>query len=110
MRVSWTHLLIGPKIHKHRGSKTSLDSVFELQKKPSMDSTHKVASGTQSLRAMSRLQVPHPKLTYSPKTHYQIVFENGVIIDLLSNLSGVMKVLVDVVAQAVMLNVLVTQL
>jgi Fungal protein kinase len=77
------------------------DSVFQLQKRSSMDSTHKVASGSQSLRAMSRLHVQHPNLTYSHKTHYRIVFEEkGTTIDLVPNLSDVMKVLVDIVAGA----------
>ncbi|KAF9503909.1 hypothetical protein BS47DRAFT_735648 [Hydnum rufescens UP504] len=34
-----------------RGLKTTPDSVFNLQEKPSMDLKHKVASGLQSLRA-----------------------------------------------------------
>ena len=88
-----------------RGLKTTPHSVFELQEKPSIDSKHKVASGSQSLRAMSRLHVPHPNLTYARKIHYRIVFkENGITIDLLKNLSDVMKVLVDIVAGAFPLN------
>jgi Fungal protein kinase len=85
------------------GLNTTRDSVFELQKRSSMNTTHKdkVASGSQSLRAMSRLHVQHPNLTYSHKTHYRIVFkEKGDTIDLVPNLSDVMKVLVDIVAGA----------
>jgi len=88
-----------------RELKTTPDSVFNLQEKPLIESKHKVASGSQSLRAMSRLPVPHPNLTYSHKTHYRIVFkEKGDTVDLLKKLSDVMKVLVDIVAGALPLN------
>jgi hypothetical protein len=88
-----------------RGLKTTPGIELKLQQKPSIDSKHKVASGSQSLRAMSWLHVPRPNLTYSHKTQYRIVFkENGITIDLLKNLSDVMKVLVDIVAGASPLN------
>jgi len=50
-----------------------------------MDRKHEVASGSQSLRAKSRLYVPHRNLTYPHKKHYWIVFEEkGVTIDITS--------------------------
>jgi len=82
-----------------RGLKTTPGIEHKLQEKPSMESKHKVASGSQSLRAMSRLHVPHPNLTYSHKTHYRIVFkEKGITV--LSSLRVVMGVLADIVTGA----------
>ena len=84
-----------------RGLETSPDSVFELQEESSMDSRYNTfASGSRSLSAINRIpDVPHPNLTYSPKMHYRIVFEeNGETIDSLRKLPDVMKILGDIVA------------
>ena len=84
-----------------RGLKATMDSMFELQQKQLVVSKHQAASGSQGLRATSRLHAPHPNLKYTHKTHYRIVFkEKGVTIDLIPSLPEVMKVLTETVTGA----------
>jgi hypothetical protein len=84
-----------------RGLKATTDSMFELQQKQLVVSKHQAASGSQGLRATSRLHAPHPNLKYMHKTHYHIIFkEKGVTIDLIPSLPEVMKVLTETVTGA----------
>jgi len=81
-----------------RGLRATTDRMFELQQKQLMVSKHQAASGSQGLRATSRLHAPHPNPKYTHKTHYRIVFEEkGVTIDLIPSFPEVMKVLTETV-------------
>lgn len=74
-------------------------SIMIRRRAPLLYRPKAVASGFQSLRTTSQLHFPHPNLTYSPKMHYCIVFEEeGVTIDDLRQLCDVMKVLGDIAA------------
>jgi hypothetical protein len=89
-----TALMRGLKITKDQ------DSQFELQRKSIIQSVRS-APGSESLRADSRVQVPHSNKTYAHKTHYRIVFEEiGTTIDRVPSLPGIMKVLNDTVSGA----------
>jgi hypothetical protein len=56
-------------------------------------------TGSEGLRAISRLPVPHPNLKYAHKTHYRIVFkEKSITIDLIPSLPDVMTILTGTVA------------
>ena len=99
----WTEpdILDDTEIGLMRGLKAPIDSMFELQQKQLVVSKHQAASGSQGLRATSRLHAPHPTLKYMHKTHYRIVFkEKGVTIDLIPSLPEVMKVLTETVTGA----------
>ena len=76
------------------------DSVFELQWGPFIQN-HKPPTGSQGLRAMSRVQAPHSHLKYAHKTHYRIVFkEKGITIDRIRSLPDVMTVLTETASGA----------
>ena len=75
-------------------------SLFKLQRKPFIQN-NRPPSGSEGLRAMSRLQAPHSHLRYAHKTHYRIVFkEKGVTIDRMKSLPDVMTVLTETVSGA----------
>jgi hypothetical protein len=75
-------------------------SRFRLQWK-SFIPNHEPRSGSEGLRAMSRVQAPHSHLGYSHKTHYRIVFkEKGITIDRIKSLPKVMTVLTETVSGA----------
>jgi hypothetical protein len=81
-----------------RGLKVTMDSMFELQRKQFVIQTHPTPTGSEGLRAISRLHVPHPNVKYAHKTHYRIVFkERGVTIDLIPSLPDVMTIVTDIV-------------
>ena len=81
-----------------RGLKTTTDREFELQRKQLVIQKHEPASGSEGLRAISRLRAPHSHLKYGHKTHYRIVFaEMGITVDLVKSLPEVMTVLADTV-------------
>ena len=74
-------------------------SRFKLQMNPFMQ-TYESRSG-QSSWEYSRVQVTYPKLRYSHKTHYRIVFkEKGITIDCVMRLPDVMTVLGETVGGA----------
>lgn len=81
-----------------RGLKVTTDRQFKLQRKHLVIPKHEPASGSEGLRAISRLQAPHSHLKYAHKTHYRIVFkEKGITIDLIKSLPDVMTVLIETV-------------
>jgi hypothetical protein len=83
-----------------RGLTISTDREFKLQRNVLIQK-HTPASGSEGLRAISRLQAPHSHLRYAPKSHYRIVFEEqGVTIDRLKNLPDVITVLIETVSGA----------
>jgi hypothetical protein len=66
-----------------RGLKVITDRQFRLQRKQLVIQKHEPASGSEGLRAISRLQAPHSHLKYAHKTHYRIVSnEKGITVDL----------------------------
>jgi hypothetical protein len=86
-----------------RGLKLSAGNVFELQRKQLVLEKQPVPPGSEGLRAISRLPVPHPHLKYAHKTHYRIVFkEKGVTIDLIPSLPDVMTILTEIVSGALL--------
>jgi hypothetical protein len=81
-----------------RRLKTTEHGLFELQRKDLMLSKRKHTSGSQGLRGITRLHIPHPNLSYLGKTHYRIVFEEkGVTIDLVPSVRDVMRALAHIV-------------
>ena len=75
-------------------------NLFQLQKESVQQIRREGngASGSQGLRATSRLHDQRPAVTYMHKTHYRIVFEEkGVPIDEVRKLADVMKGLVGIV-------------
>jgi hypothetical protein len=81
-----------------RGLKVTTGREFKLQRKQLAMLKHEPASGSEGLRAISRLQAPHSYLKYSHKTHYRIVFkEKGITVDLIKSFSEVMTVLSETV-------------
>jgi hypothetical protein len=84
-----------------RGLKITTDSVFQLQRKQLMLEKRETTTGSEALRAISRLPVPHPNLKYGHKTHYRIVFkEKGTTVDLIPSLPDVMTIFTETVAGA----------
>jgi hypothetical protein len=75
------------------------ESTFVLQQKPQANQPHQFPSGSEGLRAPSRLHLPHPTQTYVSKTHYRVVFkEVGKTIDLVPHHHDVIRSLLDTVA------------
>jgi hypothetical protein len=84
-----------------RGLKVTTDHEFELQRKQLVLEKHEAATGSEGLRATSRLHAPHPHPKYAHKTHYRIVFkEEGITIDLIPKLPDVMIILTGTVTGA----------
>ena len=84
-----------------RGLKVTTDREFELQRKQLVLEKHEAATGSEGLRATSRLRAPHPHLKYAHKTHYRIVFkEEGITVDLIPRLPDVMIILTGTVTSA----------
>ena len=76
------------------------NSLFKLQRKPLIQN-YEPPSGSEALRAISRVQAPHSHLRYAHKTHYRIVFkEKGITVDRMKSLPGVMTVLAETVSGA----------
>lgn len=83
-----------------RGLNITTDHKFQLQRKQ-MIQKYQPASGSEGLRAISRIQAPHSHLRYAHKTHYRIVFkEKGITIDCIKSLPDVMTVLTETVRGA----------
>jgi hypothetical protein len=83
-----------------RGLQTVTDT-FDLQRKPLMMLKHEAGSGSQGLRATSRLHILRSSMTYTHKAHYRIVFEEkGETIDRIESLPQVMKILIGIVTGA----------
>ena len=74
------------------------DSLFKLQRKPSIQN-YEPPSGSEALRAISRVQAPHSHLRYAHKTHYRIVFkEKCITVDRMKSLPDVMTILTETVS------------
>ena len=58
-----------------RRLKVTTGREFKLQRKQLVIPKHEPPSGSEGLRAISRLQARHSHLKYSHKTHYRIVFK-----------------------------------
>jgi Fungal protein kinase len=72
---------------------------FQLQKESLR--RHQPATGSEGLRAVSRIQAPQTHPRYAHKTHYRIVFkEEGITIDRITTLPQVMTVLNEIVSGA----------
>lgn len=83
-----------------RGLNITTKHMFQLQRKQ-MIQKYPPASGSEGLRAISRIQAPHSHLRYAHKTHYRIVFkEKGITIDCIKSLFDVMTVLIETVRGA----------
>ena len=70
---------------------------IELQSKELMVPEREGPSGVQSLRVTPRLHIPHPNWTHPGKTHYRMVLEKGITIDLVPSLRHLMRALADTV-------------
>jgi hypothetical protein len=76
------------------------DSLFKLQLKPLIQN-YEPSSGSEALRAISRVQAPHSHLRYAHKTHYRIIFkEKCITVDRMKSLPDVMTVLTKIVGGA----------
>jgi Fungal protein kinase len=88
-----------------RGLKVITDHEFELQRKQLVLEKHEAATGSEGLRATSRLHAPHPHLKYAHKAHYRIVFkEEGITVDLIPRFPDVMTILTGTVTGAFSFN------
>jgi hypothetical protein len=95
-------------VHIRPLASLSTDCVFKLQQKEFIQK-HPPATGSEGLRAVSRLQAPHSHLRYAHKTHYQIVFEEkGITINCIESLAEVMTVLSETVSGASLSDVIYT--
>jgi hypothetical protein len=75
-------------------------SLFQLQQKPLIQS-HEPPSGSEALRAVSRIQAPRSYLRHAHKTHYRIVFkEKGITVDCMKSFRDVMTILTGAVSGA----------
>ena len=83
-----------------RGYVPGHDSLFQLQRKPILQN-YIPPSGTDSIRATSRIQVPHSHIRNAHRTHYRIVFkEICITIDRMQSLPDVMVTLSETVSGA----------
>jgi hypothetical protein len=74
-------------------------SLFKLQR--TLIHKYEPPSGSEALRAISRVQAPHSYLSYAHKTHYRIVFkERGITVDRMNILSDVMMAFTETVSGA----------
>jgi hypothetical protein len=86
-----------------RGLKLSTGGTFELQRKQLVLEKQPIPPGSEGLREISRLPVPHPHLKYVHKTHYRVIFkEKGVTVDLVPSIPDIMTILTDTVSGALL--------
>jgi len=75
-----------------RRLKTTEHGIFELPRKDLMVPKREDPSGSQGLRAVTRLHIPHLNLSCPSKMHHHIVFEEkGLTIDLVLGVCDVMR-------------------
>jgi hypothetical protein len=90
-----------------RGLKITTDRVFQLQRKRLTLEKRETVTGSEGLRAISRLPAPHLNLKYAHKTHYRIVFkEKGTTIDCIRSLPDVMTILAGTVAGTILSHII----